>query len=127
MEEVAQVAGECILALQRLKWDATPWLHTLYYHTPQFVEHWGSLWQFGCWGLEGRHRRFKQDYHLSVKKSTHPGSHLTGIASCLGRTSVALALKRVRVRALKKRVKRHPKALTEASVQRALQLIGRPV
>jgi hypothetical protein len=83
-------------AIRCLGWKVTPWLHMLYTHSVEFVEVYGSLWWFGCWGLEARHRQLKREYGLSLKKTRHHRSWRTGVASLLGRTNAQLAIKRLR-------------------------------
>jgi hypothetical protein len=134
--QLAEEGEKCLQLAHRLGWRLTPWMHVLWAHSAQFVRHWGSLWMFGCWGLEGRHRLVKRFYDVSLKATRQkqscrrgaprrPGR--LGIGQVLQRCVVRTALKRLpNRRDLRSRVKPHAAAITDDAKQRAKAMLYGP-
>lgn len=61
-----EAASDLRKQLARIGAPATTWSHVFLVHLPQFLAKWGTLFPFLCHGVEGRHRFFKQDIHLST-------------------------------------------------------------
>ena len=49
--------------------NVTPYLHTLVYHVPYFLQHYGSLLQFSGQGVEKTNDVIKQIYHGKTNKT----------------------------------------------------------
>lgn len=99
----------------------------LWAHAGQLLEHWKSLWMFGCWGLEARHRLIKRFYDLSMKATEVKGSRKLGIGQVLHRCVVRTALKRFPDRSVfRKRAESHANQVVQQAKQHALGLLRGP-
>lgn len=128
--EVAQVrrrGQECLRLAHELGWRLTPWLHVLWAHSGQLCEKWASLWMFGCWGLEGRHRLVKKFYDVSLKATRQKRTGQLGVGMVLHRCVVRTALKRLPDhRILRHRAPGYAAAAVRDAKQRAMALLRGP-
>ena len=65
VQNFARAAVHLRQVLGKLGAPATTWAHVFCVHLPEFLEKWGTVYPFLCHGVEGRHRFFKADIHLS--------------------------------------------------------------
>ena len=64
---------------------------------PQFLRRWGTLYPFLCHGVEGRHRFFKADLHLSCGSQWDPRGAQVGFTQVIKLDRIGWALRSLRL------------------------------
>lgn len=139
-----EAGAKCLRLARTLRWRLTPWLHVLWAHGGQLLQRWGSLWMFGCWGLEARHRLVKRCkrkrlsnglpvhsrprfYDLCLKATRRKGTGRLGVCDILQRCVVRTALKRLpNTKVLKRRAPTHARQVVDAAKAKASALLRGP-
>jgi hypothetical protein len=82
----AQASVDLRLSMAALQCKSTPWVHVWLGHLHQFLEAWGTLYPWLGHGVEGRHRRLKQEVRTSTCGQMKNGQ--VGFSHCLRRDNV---------------------------------------
>ena len=56
-------------------WNVTPYIHCLIYHIPQFLEIYGTIYQFNCQLVEKKNQQHTSFFHRSTQKGGLCSSH----------------------------------------------------
>ena len=62
-------------------------------HLPEYLRHWDTVYPFLCHGVEGRHRFFKLDLHLSTGSQWNRQLSAVGFAGVLSLDTISWGLR----------------------------------